>query len=404
MGKSEMKRILKLSNDRFTVSKRARGQLRRIMNDNKMAAAAEVKALTKESMVKLEKLRGHTAHMRRAMAKDLSKATETWYDKLGAQQKADMARTSKMNAAIKAAELAAKADSDRAKKMFASKISMLTACVASKAKSQMAGIEKLTGVVQNTNKALKADAANIRKTQEVLGMDLNKALMKAISIGTANAKATAQRIAEHQKKVKGYLQVELVQQVEDGADAVMNTLEGNRQKIADNYLSLKAYAIAVEDKISDEVAKGKGRALSSIGDLLMSVGAMKDLPGKNVSPPISGVVAAINGLVNEYAGLCAQVRMRWPQGLGKYLMDRLEMSMGTKGVLQVDRIQGKHGNFVYINGRAVGLSNKLSDFAALAARMSTYEDALSKLTSSLTLPHAAKKAKVYFSPPEWQGQ
>merc|ERR1711871_924492 len=334
---------------------------------------------------------------RRAMAKDLSKDTETWYDKLGA------------------------------KKMFASKISMLTACVASKAKSQMAGIEKLTGVVQNTNKALKADAANIRKTQEVLGMDLNKALMKAISIGTANAKATAQRIAEHQKKVKGYLQVELVQQVEDGADAVMNTLEGNRQKIADNYLSLKAYAIAVEDKISDEVAKGKGRALSSIGDLLMSVGAMKDLPakkamglrfgtdnsapelpqifsGKNVSPPISGVVAAINGLVNEYAGLCAQVRMRWPQGLGKYLMDRLEMSMGTKGVLQVDRIAGKHGNFVYINGRAVGLSNKLSDFAALAARMSTYEDALSKLTSSLTLPHAAKKAKVYFSPPEWQGQ
>jgi hypothetical protein len=424
--KSEMKRVLTLSNDRFTVSKRARGQLRRIMNDNKMAAAAEVKALTKESMVKLEKLRAHTAHMRRAMAKDLSKATEVWYDKLGAQQKADHARTTKMNAAIQAASLAAKADSDRANKMFASKIGMLTAVVASKAKSQMAGIEKLTGVVQNTNKVLKGDLANIKKSQEVIGMDLNKALMKAISIGTANAKATAQRIAEHQKKVKGYLQVELVQQVEDGADAVMNTLEGNRQKIADNYLSLKAYAIAVEDKISDEVAKGKGRALSSIGDLLMSVGAMKDLPakkavglrfgtdnsapelpqifsGKNVSPPVSGVVAAINGLVNEYAGLCAQVRMRWPMGLGKYLMDRLEMSMGTKGVLQVDRIQGKHGNFVYINGRAVGLSNKLSDFAGLAARMSTYEDALSKLTSSLTLPHSAKKAQVYFKPPEWQG-
>merc|ERR1711988_1281414 len=117
---------------------------------------------------------------------------------------------------------------------------------------------------------------------------------------------------------------------------------------------------------------------------------------------VSGVVASINGLVNEYSKSCGQVRMRWPMGLGKYLMDRFELSMAEKGVLQVDKIEGKHGNFVYINGRAVGLSNKLSDFANLAAKMSTYEDALSKLTASLSTPPPAHKAKVYFKPPEWQ--
>merc|ERR1712159_236811 len=34
-------------------------------------------------------------------------------------------------------------------------------------------------------------------------------------------------------------------------------------------------------------------------------------------------------------------------GLGKYLMDKLEESMTGKGVLQVDKVEGKSGNFVH---------------------------------------------------------
>jgi hypothetical protein len=261
----------------------------------------------------------------------------------------------------------------------------------------------------------------VKKQTEVLELDLKKSLQRAISKGTANAKATAQRIAEHEKGVKRFLQVELVEQTEDAADAVLATIEGDRQKIADNYLSLKAYAISVADKVDDEVSKGKGRALSSIGDMLTTVGSLADIPapksegvgfggteipkifsGKTVK--VSNAMAAINGLVNEYSQSCAQVRMRWPLGLGKYLMDRLEMSMAAKGVLQVDKIEGKPGNFVYINGRAVGLSNKLSDFANLAARMSVYEDALSKLTSKITAPKPASTPKgPYLKGAEWQG-
>merc|ERR1712070_215254 len=131
---------------------------------------------------------------------------------------------------------------------------------------------------------------------------------------------------------------------------------------------------------------GKGRALSSIGDLLVTVGSMGAVHAKpaeglgmggSVLPTIfsgdeikvSNAVAAINGLVNEYTDACVQVRARWPMGLGKYLMDKLEESMTGKGVLQVDKVEGKSGNFVYVNGRSVGLSNKLSDFSTLASRM-----------------------------------
>merc|ERR1712159_507413 len=145
-------------------------------------------------------------------------------------------------------------------------------------------------------------------------------------------------------------------------------MEGKRRKIADNYLSLKAYAVSAADKVEDYVSKGKGRALSSIGDMLSTVaamGAVKAKPAEGLgmggstlprifsgkSIKVSNAVAAINGLVNEYTGACVQVRQRWPMGLGRYL---------------VDKVEGKSGNFVYMNGRSVGLSNKLSDFASLA--------------------------------------
>merc|ERR1712185_189031 len=120
---------------------------------------------------------------------------------------------------------------------------------------------------------------------------------------------------------------------------------------------------------------------------------------------VSGAVAAINGLVNEFTEAAVQVRERWPMGLGKYLLDKLEEAMLDKGILQVDKVSGKAGNFVYINGRSVGLSNKLNDFAKLASRMSIYESVLAKLTAKITVPkHAGASKKFYAKPPEWQGK
>merc|ERR1711896_116395 len=120
---------------------------------------------------------------------------------------------------------------------------------------------------------------------------------------------------------------------------------------------------------------------------------------------VPGAVAAINGLVNEYTQSCAQVRLRWQLGLGKYLLDKLEESMLNKGILQVDKVPGKAGNFVYVNGRSVGLSNKLNDFAKLASSMSLYESVLAKLTAKIVVPKQKSAPKPFFAkPPEWQGK
>merc|ERR1712046_478913 len=109
--------------------------------------------------------------------------------------------------------------------------------------------------------------------------------------------------------------------------------------------------------------------------------------------------------VNEYIGEASAIRKTYTMGLGKYLLQKLEASMMDKGVLQVDKVSAHSGNFVFINGHAVGLSNKLNDFEGLAVRMGHYEATLAKLTAKLSGKVKGKHVHqmVYAKPPEWDG-
>merc|ERR1711912_160077 len=215
--------------------------------------------------------------------------------------------------------------------------------------------------------------------------------------------------------------IEITNTVEETADRLFQTIQGKHQKIADNYLSLKAYAVTAEEKLAEYVAQGKGKNLSSLGDLLVNIaalGGVKAQPAEGLSPStelpqvfgsgkvkVDNKVNKINGLVNEFVTTTNSCRERWPMGLGKYLLLKLQSSMKDKGVLQVDKISEKSGNFVYLNGHAVGLSNKLNDFEGLAVRMSHYETTLAKLTASLSAKPKVPTNKKPFTvdPPEWEG-
>merc|ERR1712072_1100020 len=417
---AELKRIVRVSDRRYSASKRARGKLKLLMDENKAAASAEVKALSTSLKNKLHKARARNARNRREMAKDLSGATKALYERMSNMQKRNARNAAALRASTSAAELASANALKRAKGQFASRISMLTNVISANSKRAQRDLQRVTGVVHNIAKAAAADRKLIKDQTAAMEADLNKSIVRAIAIGEARAKAVEQRINENLKKTKRYLQTELSEGIDRAADNVFKIVNGKRQKIADNYLSLKAYAVASADLVIDYRKKGKnGRNLSSVGDLLETVsalGAVKPpkaeglgmggdkvpsiFTGKNLK--VGRAVAAINGLVNEYSTSCAQVRARWPMGLGKYLLDKLEESMLAKGVLQVDKVPGKAGNFVYMNGRSVGLSNKLNDFAKLASRMSVYESVLAKLTAKLSVPH--KPAKFFAKAPEWQGK
>merc|ERR1712146_563523 len=117
---------------------------------------------------------------------------------------------------------------------------------------------------------------------------------------------------------------------------------------------------------------------------------------------VDSSVTKINGLVNQYISQLGQVKQRWPMGLGKYLIAKVEVAMQGKGALEVDKIEGKSGNFVFMNGHAVGLSSRLSDFEQLAVRMPAFESVLAKLTK-VAVKKSAHKKMTFVKPPEWNG-
>merc|ERR1712182_117220 len=118
---------------------------------------------------------------------------------------------------------------------------------------------------------------------------------------------------------------------------------------------------------------------------------------------VDGAVSKINGLVNEYVENLGAVKDRWPMGLGKYLLAKLEIAMQNEGALEVDKVEGRAGNFVFINAHSVGLSSKLSDFMGLAVKMHVFEQALSGLTAKLPATKTAAHKHLWAPAPEWQG-
>merc|ERR1711968_410535 len=204
-----LEHIEDLSNKRFSESKKARGQLRKLMDENKAAAAAEVAALKNHLDGELAKARKVNHDNRIEMAKDLTEATEKFQEALGAQAKAQQAATDALNEEVSAATVASANALAHSKAAFDSKILMLTDTVVANAKEAEESFSRITGVVEDYAEAAELDRTLIKEETKALEAELNHALDRAISIGEAKAKAVAQRIAEHLKDTKRYIQVEL---------------------------------------------------------------------------------------------------------------------------------------------------------------------------------------------------
>merc|ERR1712036_173523 len=319
-----LRRIVRLADRRHTESKRARGFLRALFNQNKKIAAKEIKDMRIKASAQLAVGRAEAAAHKRKFAKDLTAAT--------------------------------KASLTKAKKEYASRITTLTNTVVANAAKFEKHLSRVTGAANNWKKASAADRKVLRQQRNAMFSDLNKGLTRAIQLGEAKAKKAQEEAEANIASTKRSLQSTIAVQTEFMADNVFKLLNGKRQKIADNYLSLKAYAAVAKDKVEDYLAKGgKNRNLSSVGDLLTTVGALskvkvkatkglgfgaKKIPsifsGKKIK--VKGSVSKINGLVTEYMKVLSQVCNRFPVGLGNYLMAKLETSMQGTGALEVDKV------------------------------------------------------------------
>jgi len=407
-------------NTQQSESEKARGQLRIVLDENKRAAAEETAELEKLFKSKIAAERKKAQDIANGAARDLTKATQKMYADMAQVADENEAANKASGSAITKYSVESQAAIAASKKDFNARLNTLTNVVAANNQKVEKGLEVLTGVIRKNSEEGEKDRKLIREQNEAMGEDMRKKIVRAIDIGETRAKQVENDAKKNLSDTKQAMLVQITNTVEKYADMAFKTISGNHAKIADNYLSLKAYAVTAGNSITDYRAKGEGKNLSSLGDLLASIAALsavKPQKSEGLSPngelpmlfssakvKVENKVTKINGMVNEFVKQSNQVRNRWPMGLGKYLLNKLESSMNGKGVLQVDKIDEREGNWVFMNGHSVGLSNKLNDFEQLAVKMGDYEATLAKITAELS----GKTTKIiqkrtYAKPPEWNG-
>merc|ERR1711998_181459 len=122
--------------------------------------------------------------------------------------------------------------------------------------------------------------------------DMIGKIVLGVTHGETKAKRIAQRARINLAGAKKALLLEVSEQVEAAAD------KASPQKVADNYLSLKAYGVSAQAKISNYVIKGKGMNLSSLGDLLVSINQLSSV----TVPMAAGVGAGEASIPSIFSG------------------------------------------------------------------------------------------------------
>merc|ERR1712216_1110865 len=157
-----------------------------------------------------------------------------------------------------------------AKKEFASRFNTPVNTVTANDKKYEEGLKHITGVAHNWKTKSAADRRNLRTEVKGMGADLNKAIGRAVQLGEAKAKAVLDRANEHMSAMRKALQLEIAERVERMADQVFKGVQQNRATIANNYLSVKGYAGSATNAIVTFIQRGRGKALSSVGDFLQT--------------------------------------------------------------------------------------------------------------------------------------
>merc|ERR1711981_1501422 len=419
---AEKRRITKIMDSRHSSSMKWRGRFRSLISEHRAVAKAERKKLANKASKDIRKLRARVARNRRQAAEDLTKATRRLYSTMSAAQARQARRFKGLKGALAKARMSAARALSRTKNDFKSKLTTLSNTVTANNRKFEIGLQRVTKVAHSFKQSSAKDRALMRTQVKGMQQDLSKAVVRAIQIGEAKGKRLEERAKQNVSSMRKALQGEIAQRLEVMSDAVYKGISENRGKIADNYLALKAYCGANAGSIIDYTTKNSGRGLSSVGDLLTTVAALSRIRtkpaegpgagGKSVLPlfggksvPVSQSWSKTNGLCNEYIKAMTTVRQRWPLGLGHYLLGKVQSSMQKSGLLTVGKVAGKSGQMVFVNGHAIGLSNKLADFDKLACRAKEYQAFLHHLTAKLPKKKKISGKKAFnVKPPEWSGK
>merc|ERR1719498_2381680 len=212
---AEINRIDKLMDHRFSKSKRARGKLHAILDENKKAAHEEVEQLRSLFQDKISKVRGTMAEDFAAAKHDLSESVGKMYEDMADAQLEQLYANEEAAARINTYSKESMAAIAASKKNFETRLDTLTNVVAANHKKVEKDFEVLTGVIRDYKEAGEKDRELIKDQNAAMAADMQKAITQAIQKGEAEANAVAQRARQHLAAEKQSMLIEITNTVEE---------------------------------------------------------------------------------------------------------------------------------------------------------------------------------------------
>merc|ERR1711968_238375 len=180
---AQMDALEKKSDTDFSASKRARGKLKAILDENKRIAQEEVNQMYEQTGQQLAHLEQKQHYHLLGFKQDLTHATEGLYNKLSADKVAQANAQKALAGQLDTAKAAVAAELEDAKELFESRVITLTNAIGANKKYFIDHMHDMTGVVTDWKKASDADRADIRKVRNAMVSDLHIGIERAIAIG-----------------------------------------------------------------------------------------------------------------------------------------------------------------------------------------------------------------------------
>merc|ERR1711959_196155 len=226
--RAETDRMIKIGNKRYKEHLKKDAELKNLINANKAATDARLKAMADHYAAELDKVRATMRKNRAHATHMLAKETSKLYAAIAKGEKAQMKINGKLATQTRNARLDIADELRNAKNDFASRMAKLHSNIVRNDKKFEGKMDKLAGIVRSNavkNARGRAQLAAIMKANK---MELKAAVQGAVHKGEVRMMKAEQKLKDMNKKTKSSLNMRITSEVSKLAKESASQIENLR--------------------------------------------------------------------------------------------------------------------------------------------------------------------------------
>merc|ERR1711871_1748583 len=259
---AEMKRMVKLGNDRYAEHLKKDKELKGMIDANKAATdkrmkqmAAHYKAELGAVQATMKKNRAHASHM-------LAKKSAELYSAIAKSEQAQLHKSGELKASQERASLDVQEALNEAKDDFAQRLGALTTTVHENDEKFEGKIHKLTGIVDANAMKSAQGRKNLQTLMDANKRELEAAVRDAVSKGEKRMQAAEDKLVAQNAETKANLNMKITSEISKLQKEANSQIEGLRNSSKKARAEMRAFLLEAVREMSKEAKENLDTAVT----------------------------------------------------------------------------------------------------------------------------------------------